>query len=95
MKKQDWLTNYQNNQGIKQSFGGLVRRAAYLTESDTAFTLFENNYAFLQECYKSFFPDLKKFVLDQKSYNRTYCKSYICTLKPVISMKKLIVPALL
>lgn len=66
MKRQDWLTNYQNNQGIKQSFGGLVRRAAYLTESDTAFALFENNYDFLQECYNSFFPNLKKFVLDQK-----------------------------
>jgi acyl carrier protein phosphodiesterase len=63
MKTQNWLNNYQYKQGIKQSFGGVVRRSAYLTESDTAFILFENNYAYLQECYDQFFPELKVYVL--------------------------------
>jgi acyl carrier protein phosphodiesterase len=65
MKTQNWLNNYQYNQGIKHSFGGLVRRAAYLTESDTAFMLFEKNYTYLQDCYRNFFPLLKNFVVHQ------------------------------
>jgi len=64
MKEQNWLFNYRYKWGIQKSFEGLVRRAAYLTESDTAFTIFENNYAALQQHYAAFFPELKKFVID-------------------------------
>src|SRR6185436_406016 len=39
MKQHNWLYNYRLRSGMQQSFGGLVRRAAYLTESDTAFRL--------------------------------------------------------
>ena len=34
MKSQNWLYNYQYKQGIEKSFGGLVKRAAYLSESE-------------------------------------------------------------
>ena len=59
MKAQDWLFNYSTKQGIERSLQGLVRRSAYLTESDTAFTLFNSHYSFLQDCYTPFFKDVK------------------------------------
>ena len=62
MKMEDWLYHYRYEKGIEKSLKGLVRRAAYLTESDTAYQLFLDNYAFLQDCYIQFFPELKCFA---------------------------------
>jgi acyl carrier protein phosphodiesterase len=64
MKRQDWLYNYQFSWGIANSFEGLVRRAAYLTNSDDAFILFEKNYHDLQAWYTIFFPALREFSLN-------------------------------
>jgi acyl carrier protein phosphodiesterase len=61
MKQQNWLYNYRFKEGIQKSFGGLVRRAAYLTESDTAYWYFNEHYDSLEFCYQSFFPLLKEF----------------------------------
>jgi acyl carrier protein phosphodiesterase len=63
MKQQNWLYNYRNRLGIERSFAGLVRRAAYLTDSDTAFKLFEDNYDALQVYYADFFPSLHQHAL--------------------------------
>jgi acyl carrier protein phosphodiesterase len=65
MRQQNWLNNYQYNWAIGRSLAGVVRRSAYLSESDTAFLLFETHYQHLQACYDSFFPDLKKFAIAQ------------------------------
>jgi acyl carrier protein phosphodiesterase len=62
MKEHNWLFNYQYPRGIERSFGGLVHRAAYINESDTAFAVFNANYAELQDCYAMFFPSVKKFA---------------------------------
>ncbi|MES2430420.1 MAG: ACP phosphodiesterase [Bacteroidota bacterium] len=62
MKEQNWLYNYQFREGIQKSFGGLVRRATYLTESDIAFRIFNENYEALKKCYDNFFPDIKNFA---------------------------------
>jgi acyl carrier protein phosphodiesterase len=62
MKKQNWLYNYHYRRGIQNSFGGLVHRATYLTESKKAFEVFENHYNELRECYDAFFPDVKKMA---------------------------------
>ena len=61
MKDHDWLYNYRYKWGIQKSFGGLVRRAAYLTESEIAFEIFNEHYAAMQVCYNNFFFDLKKY----------------------------------
>jgi acyl carrier protein phosphodiesterase len=61
MKSQNWLYNYQFRWGLEKSFGGLVRRAAYIAESETAFRLFEENYTALQDFYNAFMPDVKSF----------------------------------
>ncbi|MFM6925285.1 MAG: ACP phosphodiesterase [Ferruginibacter sp.] len=65
MKQYDWLSNYRYTWGIEKSFAGVVRRAAYLTESENAFEIFNRHYAAMQDCYNDFFPDIKKFSFDQ------------------------------
>jgi acyl carrier protein phosphodiesterase len=62
MKTQNWLFNYRTRWGTAKSLGGLVRRAAYLTESDTAFRIFEEHYQLLQDHYRQFWADLKSFA---------------------------------
>ncbi len=65
MREHDWLYNYQHLWGIEKSFGGLVRRAVYLSESAIAFEVFTENYNAMQACYDNFFPDLKKYTVGQ------------------------------
>jgi acyl carrier protein phosphodiesterase len=65
MKTQNWLFNYRTRWGAEKSFGGLVRRSAYLTESDTASLLFEEHYQRLEECYRLFWKEVKPFVQNQ------------------------------
>ena len=62
MKEHNWLFNYRTRWGTGKSMGGLVRRAAYLTESETAFHLFEEHYQPLQLCYRHFWDELKPFA---------------------------------
>lgn len=62
MKSQNWLYNYQFRWGLRNSFGGLVRRARYLEESDTAFRAFEEHQDELRRCYLAFMPDVRSFA---------------------------------
>jgi acyl carrier protein phosphodiesterase len=62
MKQHNWLYNYRTRWGISKSIGGVVRRAAYLEDSDTAIRLFEQHYQPLQECYRHFWADVKPFA---------------------------------
>jgi acyl carrier protein phosphodiesterase len=65
MASQNWLYNYKNLWGIENSFGGVVRRAAYIDSSTAVFELFKAHYSSLQKCYKTFFPDVKAFAFAQ------------------------------
>ena len=65
MQSQNWLYNYRSRAGLAKGFQGLVRRAAYLTESEIAYKIFNHHYAALEICYEGFFPALKKFTLQQ------------------------------
>ena len=65
MKTQNWLFNYRTLTGTKRSFGGIVRRSLYLTESETAAQLFEQYYQPLQEYYRQFWADLRSFARRQ------------------------------
>jgi acyl carrier protein phosphodiesterase len=62
MRTEDWLYQYRHPEGMRRSLGGLVRRAAYLSESTTAYNLFREQYVPLRECYEAFFPDVKQFA---------------------------------
>lgn len=61
MKTHDWLSNYRSKWAIQKSFAGMSRRAKYISESDTAFNIFENNIPQMQPYYEEFFPLLKKY----------------------------------
>ena len=65
MKEHNWLFNYRTRWGTEKSLGGVVRRSAYLTESETAFRLFEKHYQPLQTCYRHFWADIKPFARNQ------------------------------
>ncbi len=65
MTKQNWLYNYRYKEGIQKSFGGLVRRAAYLDESMPTYELFLQQYKTLEQLYQSFFPEVKAFASSQ------------------------------
>jgi len=67
MKQHNWLFNYQYSWGIEKSLAGLVHRAAYLSESKTAFDLFNKRYDEIKAAYQAFFPSLKSFALKKFS----------------------------
>jgi len=62
MRSQNWLLNYQYRQGMERSFRGLVHRAAYMEESQTALAIFDEHYVLLQSCYRQFFPGVYAFA---------------------------------
>ena len=65
MKQQNWLYNYREKWGTQKSMGGVVRRALYLKEADTAYRLFEENYQPLQDHYRHFWADMKPFARNE------------------------------
>lgn len=62
MKQYNWLYHYREHSGIERSFEGVMRRSAYITESDTAYKLFEQHYFTLQQHYNDFFPAMREFA---------------------------------
>jgi len=62
MKTEDWLYNYKYNEGIRKTLYGLVRRASFIKESETAYQLFLEHHDHLNKCYGEFFPDVKLFA---------------------------------
>jgi acyl carrier protein phosphodiesterase len=69
MKQYNWLYNYKTTIGIQRSFEGISYRALYMSESNTAFRLFNDNYEELKGQYADFFPSLKKFAFDFLGHN--------------------------
>lgn len=65
MKEQNWLFNYRHKWGTGKSLGAVVRRSLYLTESETAYQLFEEHYQLLQDCYRHFWAFVKPFARRQ------------------------------
>ncbi len=65
MKSQNWLYNYRTRWGTEKSLGGVVRRAAYISDSRKAFELFEQHYQLLKDCYRQFWADAKPFTREQ------------------------------
>lgn len=63
MKAQNWLYNYRLEEGIQKSFNGLVRRAAYLQESEIGFKIFTQNKDFIRGHYNDFYPSVKNFAV--------------------------------
>ncbi|MGC4037897.1 MAG: ACP phosphodiesterase [Chitinophagaceae bacterium] len=62
MKEQNWLYGYRERKMVAQSFRGLVSRSKYMSESQTAFKLFEEHYESLEMHYQNFFPTVKHYA---------------------------------
>ncbi len=62
MCEQNWLYHYRFDEGIEQSFTGLMRRARFINQIDEAFTIFKQNKPYLKMGYDSFFPDINNHV---------------------------------
>ena len=58
MKSQNWLFHYRSLEGLRSSLGGLMRRAKYISEVDTAYALFIDHYQTLKTGFGAFFPQL-------------------------------------
>jgi acyl carrier protein phosphodiesterase len=65
MKEHNWLFHYRTRPGTGKSLGGVVRRSVHLTESETAYQLFEEHYQLLQDCYRHFWASVKPFAREQ------------------------------
>jgi len=65
MKQHNWLYHYRFMEGASKSLGGVVRRSAYLTESESAVKIFGQHYQLLQDAYRHFWADMKNFALHQ------------------------------
>ena len=65
MQMEDWLYHYRTKEGIRKTLAGLVRRASFLSESQTAYNLFNEHYVALRACYEEFFPDVKEYAKDR------------------------------
>ena len=65
MQEQDWLYNYRFDEGMQKSFGGLLRRAEYITEITTAYEIFLGNKDFINHWYNLFMPDVKLFAVNK------------------------------
>jgi acyl carrier protein phosphodiesterase len=65
MKTQNWLFNYHTMWGTEKSLEGVVRRSKYLTESATAYQLFQQHYQLFSDYYRQFWKDLLPFARQQ------------------------------
>ena len=65
MRNENWLYHYRTLEGIRKSLRGLARRAAYLSEGETAYRLLTQNYEMLRQCSTDFFPSVKNFAKDE------------------------------
>jgi acyl carrier protein phosphodiesterase len=70
MRQHNWLYNYQFDWGMQKSFIGLQKRAKYIEEVETAFSLFQHNYVSLQNYFTDYWQDLYKF--SQSQYELLY-----------------------
>jgi acyl carrier protein phosphodiesterase len=62
MKQDNWLHDYRTTEGAGRSLMRMVRRAAYISDSETAFHILLEHYRALQACYARFFPDVVLFA---------------------------------
>lgn len=65
MKTDNWLYHYRTHEGIRKSLRGLVRRASFIDDSETAFQIFLSNYDGIKTCYQEFFPAVKQMAKEK------------------------------
>ncbi len=62
MIKGNWLVNYARVEGVHRALSGMARRTPYESKMDEASHDLKAHYAFFQEEFMQFFPDLHAFA---------------------------------
>lgn len=62
MVREDWLFNYRFEQGMKNSFRNVVKKAKFLDDDVDVFPAFNENRQLLAKKYTAFFPELYSFA---------------------------------
>ena len=62
MKRDDWLSNYQHEWGIKRALSGIGRRIGYSKRLEKSFSLVLKNRDKFMEEFETFFQDIKDEV---------------------------------
>ncbi len=62
MRTQNWLYHYKFDDGMQKSFNGLMRRSAYITETELAYALFLKHKNEMQGPANLFLKDVKLFA---------------------------------
>ena len=60
MKRDDWLSNYQHEWGVKRALNGIGRRIGYSNQLEISFSLVSNHRKKFLEEFETFFHDIKK-----------------------------------
>ena len=68
MRVQNWLYHYRGEEGIENSFKGLVSRAVFLSDHRPALLIFKEHYPELNGHYHAFFPQL--FAFSYEMFNK-------------------------
>lgn len=62
MARDNWLFNYRENKGLDFALRGLTKRTGNLVPMYLAMKEFQENYDFLEKCFRQFFPELITFT---------------------------------
>lgn len=62
MVKHDWLFNYSQFEGLHLALSGMAHRTPFMSKMETAVDKLIDDYAFYQDSFRDFFPDLKDFA---------------------------------
>lgn len=66
MRNENWLYHYGERDAIYTSLSGIIRRAKYFEHpASVPFSVFEDHYLTLGDCYHEFFPDAEAFMKNQ------------------------------
>lgn len=65
MIQHNWLFHYRNEDGVKKSLHGLMRKAKHIKEVDTAFKLLQLNKPEMEQHYQVFIKDIFSFVKNE------------------------------
>ena len=63
MERDNWLYHYHSFFGMEQAFKGMSRRAKFDSKMENAVAVLKENYQFLENDFKLFFPELQHYVL--------------------------------
>jgi acyl carrier protein phosphodiesterase len=62
MKKENWLVRYADFDGLTQCLRGIARRTKHAPDLSLAVSILAEKYAFFEDCFNNFFPDIIKEV---------------------------------